>query len=361
MNVSSTCPVSLGCSTSVLILGVIAGVYTVLNLVLLSCIIWCACCYGKRKSQVRPLSPNNDDSSPGQSYPLPEREIRSLRFSAQREARRLKTISESTVVATGNDCITVKSFQGQNSPFTGRHSDINGGLSAWEEEKEETDSGCQGDNPSTGSTSSDDKVFTSTPPLQGKTYSPDSPKQSPWNYEQRKLAARKWRAQRTESTKMLLGSSVSSDISDPVKESISSSLMSLPTSELSGSSQLRVLTRHAGSRKKRRTESMRSLVSNIEDYGRNCSTLPRPSRLPPLVNSRPLSSQAMTPLQPLAENSTLNTESVLNLSRVETPQLTPKNRSSVISETHSETSTLSRLSLHLADDIKLDDRFRSVV
>ena len=56
--------------------------------------------------------------------------------------------------------------------------------------------------------------------------------------------------------------------SDSVGDDMSASVMSLPTTDSATSSQMRVLTRHAGSRKKRRTDSMRSLVTNMEDYER---------------------------------------------------------------------------------------------
>ena len=75
----------------------------------------------------------------------------------------------------------------------------------------------------------------------------------------------------------------------------------------------------------------------------------------------------MSPLQTLAENTMLNTESVLNLSTegpspnsqtVGKPDTQSKSQgqTSDTFEPHSGSSTLSRLSLNLAADIGLEDR-----
>ncbi len=55
--------------------------------------------------------------------------------------------------------------------------------------------------------------------------------------------------------------------SGSVSEDIGGSCVSLPTAEFGATPSMRVLTRHAGSRKSR-TESMRSLVGNLEDNAR---------------------------------------------------------------------------------------------
>lgn len=55
--------------------------------------------------------------------------------------------------------------------------------------------------------------------------------------------------------------------SGSVSEDIDGSCMSLPASEAGATPSMRVLTRHAGSRK-RRTDSMKSLVGGSEDYER---------------------------------------------------------------------------------------------
>ncbi|XP_064391691.1 uncharacterized protein LOC135339496 [Halichondria panicea] len=377
----------LDCNSGVIILSVVAGVHSILSLGLLACIIWCACCYGKKQFQVRPLSPKHNYSSPNHhrisgpgnngnngncnisSPVLDERELKHLRLISQLEARRLQTINESTLDSSDRDRVTVTSIVDKGSPFISCQADINvpnghsGGAQspvlknqhAWESDKNEKDSVSDGSPCSSNSES----VFANADADSAaeKKRAPDTPNQSPPSVtaqeRRREAVMGRRRAQRTNSTRPLLGTSISSDYGGSVSESIGGSCMSLPTDEFGATPSMRVLTRHAGSRK----GSLRSLLGTSEDNLRNCSTLPRMHRLPPLTTSRPPSAAALSSLQTLSENVPLAAESVTNLSAIERPR--PRVQSS-------EGESLPRLSLHLADDIGLgdptsDDAFRSMV